>query len=49
MAEKNITQLLEEATSQICDEYCRWPWECETDEELIEGHCETCPLVQFLS
>lgn len=36
----------DEFTAKICDEYCRFPRECECEDELAE-HCESCPLAMF--
>ena len=46
---KNILMQLEELAQKICDEYCRFPRECECEDELIEGHCESCPIVEMLT
>ena len=34
---------LEGLAEQICEEYCRWPWECREQEEL-DVKCAACPL-----
>ena len=41
--EKTISQILEEVASRICDDYCKFPNECKSEEELYEI-CEDCPL-----
>ena len=41
--EKTISQILEEVASSICDDYCKFPNECKSEEELYEI-CEDCPL-----
>lgn len=38
---------LEKIHGHICDEYCRFPRECECEDELME-HCESCPLAELL-
>lgn len=43
-----ITEKLEAIAQQMRDEYCRWPRICECEDELIEEHCEMCPLVTML-
>ena len=42
MSEK-ITQILEEIAAQICDEYCKYPSQIASQEEL-DRICESCPL-----
>lgn len=32
----------------FCDEYCRYPRECQDDESLAE-HCDNCALVRVLN
>ena len=34
---------LNEAIEAICDEYCKWPFNTETQEDL-NVICEECPL-----
>lgn len=36
------------AAEQICDKYCRYPFECKAQDELDE-HCDSCPLVNLLN
>lgn len=38
-----VTEILENIASQICDDYCKYPNEMNTEEELYEI-CEDCPL-----
>ena len=33
----------------FCDSYCRWPAECESEDELMSGHCDSCHLVRVLN
>ena len=40
--EKTISQILEEVANSICDDYCKFPNECKSEEELYEI-CEDCP------
>lgn len=40
---KTITRMLEEVAAEICDEYCKYPNELASQEEL-EKICEKCPL-----
>ena len=35
------------AAEEFCDEYCRFPRECE-DQDGLELHCEACPVVRLL-
>ena len=34
---------LEGLAEQICEEYCRWPWECQEQDQMDEK-CAACPL-----
>lgn len=34
---------------QFCDDYCRWPRECQNEEELQEQHCDNCVMIQLLN
>lgn len=33
----------------FCDEYCRFPRECGSEEELHEKHCDSCVLIKLLN
>ena len=33
----------------FCDDYCRWPRECQDQESLEELHCSECALVRLLN
>lgn len=51
----DIKKTMENIASEICDHYCKFPdqYFCAGDEdaeteELVEQHCNMCPLVQFL-
>ena len=37
----------QKTAEEFCDEYCRWPRECE-DQDSLELHCENCPMVRLL-
>ena len=39
----------EKALGTFCDEYCRWPLECSSEEELEEKHCFGCGLVHMMN
>lgn len=45
--EKTISQILEEVANSICDDYCKFPNECKSEEELYEI-CEDCPQLGCL-
>lgn len=32
-----------DALEKMCDDYCKWPMECQTQEQL-DIHCEDCPM-----
>lgn len=42
--EKNLTisDITEEVMSEICEKYCRFPFELEQDE--LDKRCSECPL-----
>ena len=40
---KTITKILEEVAAKICDDYCKYPYQFDSEEELYKV-CETCPL-----
>lgn len=33
---------------RFCDDYCRWPRECENTDSLVELHCMSCPMSRLL-
>lgn len=37
----------DELVSIVCDRLCKYPAECESEEEL-EDECESCPLIERL-
>lgn len=37
------TQEFESLREKFCDNYCKYPYICETEEE-IDGICDKCPL-----
>lgn len=47
-AKKNLPTRRESIVSRICDEYCRFPRECECEDELHDEHCDSCPLMELL-
>lgn len=38
-----LEQELEAMRQVFCDKYCKYPYICESEEE-IDGICEECPL-----
>ena len=32
---------------KVCDKYCRFPWECSSQEEL-DKHCDSCELIELI-
>lgn len=46
-APKSVSMMLEEIASEICDHYCKYPYQCKTEEEL-QAVCWDCPLVEKL-
>jgi len=46
---KSIPEQLEAIQGRICDDYCKWPDLCNTEEELMVEHCDNdCPVMQLL-
>ena len=41
--EKSISQILDDVKSEICDKYCKYPYEIEGEADL-DKICENCPL-----
>ena len=42
---KTVSEILEEVKANICDEYCRYPYQFGEDEQDdLDAICETCPL-----
>ena len=39
----------EKVAEEFCDNYCRFPRECQNEEELQEQHCDSCALVKLLN
>ena len=40
-----LEQLASDIAEKFCDSYCRWPL---TDAELLETHCDSCPMDELL-
>lgn len=41
---------VEKAMEIFCDNFCRWPNDCASEEELQEQHCEKdCPVLRLLN
>ena len=38
---------LEEIKSAICDNYCKYPGQCQDQDEMIENVCVNCPLMKL--
>ena len=41
--EKSISQILDDVKSEMCNKYCKYPYEIE-DEADLDKICENCPL-----
>lgn len=33
---------------QICDQYCRFPGECQ-DQDALDKHCDNCVLIKLMN
>ena len=40
---------VEKALQIFCDDYCRWPDECDDIGEMVQQHCRDCVLVRVLN
>lgn len=45
---KTVPDILDEIVEQMCDEYCRFPYEIEDEDRLYKEKCENCPLTRLL-
>ena len=46
---RTVTEnILNEAIPVFCDKYCRYPLECQTQDELDE-HCDNCDFIKILN
>lgn len=41
---KTVVELLNEVSSEICDNYCKYPNEMTDSDEMIKTVCSKCPL-----
>lgn len=42
--QKSVTELIDEAVSEICFNYCKWPDKIENQADLLDKYCKNCPL-----
>lgn len=42
--EKTVLEIMEEVAVEICNNYCRFPFLVEDEEELYAKHCDKCPI-----
>ena len=45
---KDQEQTMTELQELVCDNYCKWPGYCSS-QEVLEKHCDECQLVKLLS
>lgn len=43
---KTITEQLDEIATKICDDYCKYPHMCKSEDDLFKI-CEECPPELF--
>ena len=50
MKEKTITDILEDVSKDICDNYCKYPdiYQKEEEEYKLYEHCDKCPLNRLI-
>lgn len=41
---KTITEIMEEVSSEICNNYCKYQNEMMYSDEMLETKCSECPL-----
>lgn len=41
---KTVTDILEEVSSEICNNYCKYQNEMMYSDEMLETKCSECPL-----
>jgi len=41
---KTAYEIMEEVAEEFCNEYCRFPFLVEDEDELYSKHCEKCPI-----
>ena len=39
-----VSDVLEECVQEICEKYCRFPFEIDDNEVLLHEYCDKCPL-----
>ena len=44
---KTVVQIIEEAVAEFCDNYCKYPYEAKSQEEL-DKICEKCPFERIV-
>ena len=42
-----IADIIEQVKENICDNYCKYPDQYESNETMIEEQCEKCPLCRL--
>lgn len=40
---------VKETAEIFCNDYCRFPGECESEDSLHEFHCDSCPMLQLVN
>lgn len=44
---KTVVQIIEEAVEEFCNDYCKYPHEIDSEEEM-EEICEKCPFERIV-
>ncbi len=42
--QKTASDIIEEVKCEICDHYCRYPYEIDDEDTLYNEYCKNCPL-----
>lgn len=45
--EKTISEIFEEIATKICDDYCKYPDMCKSEDDLYKICENDCPLNKF--
>lgn len=40
----NVMDMLQRIAGEVCDRLCKYPEDCEGDEDRLDEYCKECPL-----
>ena len=41
---KTVSDIIDEVKYEICEHYCRYPYEIDDEDTLYNEYCNDCPL-----